>query len=210
MSGENARTPADLRVLASIPGASCWLLRLSAGERDLGKRRQISVGCRLIVAAQHDEPQKHRKESPGHDPRTASPVQIRFKTLAFVYSDRLIEVTASVLVSEAEDASTPVQPTSRESRLADSHPARVCAPYWLIWVPKQMWVEAFSRSSGYRRSRWTASTSRRAARSLSGPKRSARWIEASVRSACSSKSGISQSSKRTGISHGSSGRRRRS
>jgi hypothetical protein len=20
--------------------------------------------------------------------------------------------------------------------LADSHPARVCAPYWLIWVPK--------------------------------------------------------------------------
>jgi len=38
--------------------------------------------------------------------------------LAGVYSNRLIEVKAFVQVSDAQDARAPVQPTSRESRLA--------------------------------------------------------------------------------------------
>src|SRR6266851_1246763 len=61
--------------------------------------------------------QKHRKEPAGHDCRTASTVQIRFKIFVGVYSDRLIEVRASVLVSDADDARAPVQPAPRESRL---------------------------------------------------------------------------------------------
>jgi hypothetical protein len=68
---------------------------------------------------------RHREECPGHDRRTDSPVQIRFKILAGVYSDRLIEVRASVLVRDAKDARTSVQPPSRESRLAGTEADRL-------------------------------------------------------------------------------------
>ena len=91
-------------------------MRLSAGGFDLGKvRRSPCAGS--IVAAQHDEPQRRRKKSPVHDHYVASALRIRFDILAGVHSDRLIEVEASVQVSDAQDAHMPVQPTSRESRL---------------------------------------------------------------------------------------------
>ncbi len=44
--------------------------------------------------------------------------KICFKIFFGVYSGRLIEVRASALVSDADDARAPVQPARRESRLA--------------------------------------------------------------------------------------------
>jgi hypothetical protein len=113
-----------LRVpLASIPGEVIQLrlklLAASTYRRDLGKRLQVSrQAASGPQPAQHAEPPKHRRRSPGHERRPADSARIWVAISTGVYSGKLVEVRASALVSDAADATMPVQPASRESRLA--------------------------------------------------------------------------------------------
>ena len=71
----------------------------------------------------------------GHGRHTANAVKIRFEIFAGAHSGRLVELRASALVTDAKNAQAPIQPTSRESRLAEAYRAPRAPPRHGIGPP---------------------------------------------------------------------------
>ncbi len=100
----------------------------SACDPDLGRCQQSRGGSQADLTGRTCSTGGTIREVPGHEDRAAATVRFHPGIFAGVSSRRLVEVRASALVRYAKNAHAPLQPTSRQSRLAGRRvPVKVLA-----------------------------------------------------------------------------------